>query len=160
MREKCTWRFSKWHPGVRFYNFIVKCCESEGHLPVITTGNCEIADSQRKVLVFLYNHCNFHGVVGLEIVHHPYYIRDLSRCFTRFYAKVWLNVSAQFFYGAYKTFQTHNRIWMLQHLNLIPVLCYCVLCVTFTGVLRHLSRLAHTRKTYVLFEPITSRVYY
>ena len=45
MREKCTWRFSKWHPEVRFYNFIVKCCESEGHLPVITTGNCEIADS-------------------------------------------------------------------------------------------------------------------
>ena len=43
---------------------------------------------------------------------------------------------------------------MLQHLNLIPVLCYCVLCVTFKGVLRHLSRLAHTRKTYVLFEPI------
>lgn len=43
--RECTWRFSKWHPGVRFYNFIVKCCESEGHLPVITTGNCEIAAS-------------------------------------------------------------------------------------------------------------------
>ncbi|CAH3027902.1 unnamed protein product [Porites evermanni] len=31
-----------------------------------------------KRVVFLYNHCNFHGVVGLEIVHHPYYIRQDS----------------------------------------------------------------------------------